>query len=65
MACCKRLAVSYYFAFSPREIVDKPFIYVITDVRFEYSVNELVSGHRVDGLTKVYCCKKCSISRRC
>ena len=33
--------------------------YVIMNVRVEYLVNELLCGHRVEGLAKVYCCKNC------
>ena len=33
------------------------------EVRVEYFVDELVSRYRIEGLSKVYYCKKCSESR--
>ena len=64
-ACCGRLSVVYCFTLSDREIVKKSFLRYIMHVCVEYFVYELVSGYRIEGLTPVYCCKKCSQSRIC
>ena len=39
--------------------------YVTMNVCDEFFVNGMVSGSRVEGLVKVYCCKKYSESRLC
>ena len=58
-AFCVGLNCVYCFALSGSKIVG------LMDVYVQCFVNEFVSVYHIEGLTKVYCCNKCSKSNLC